>query len=264
MDVSTHGETTENPEARRQVGVLTSPNTIAAGESSLGVDRTHVTTHDLRHVVWTQQRRVPERESGRRKCATRQNSFDALFHRCDSSDDATVAMHAAVGIDPPVAAGSVYEIETVGSTRSVANGRPKHSERWLRHTCHAADLALRRLNSAVARHRPGAGLLHHTDRGSTYTAAAYRSRLSELAMTQSMSRRGNCWDNAIAESTIGSIKVELFDRVPVDTTMFGTNCSSTSRASTTDIGCTLLSTTSRPMRSSSCWLQRWQRNKPVH
>ena len=79
-----------------------------------------------------------------------------------------------------------------------------------------AELALRCLNRAVARHRPGTGLLHHSDRGSTYTARAYRARLRELGMIQSMSRRGNCWDNAVAESTIGSIKAELFDRVPVD------------------------------------------------
>jgi putative transposase len=79
-----------------------------------------------------------------------------------------------------------------------------------------AELALRCLNRAAARHRPGAGLVHHTDRGSTYTAAAYRSRLGELGMIQSMSRRANCWDNAVAESTIGSIKTELFDHVPVD------------------------------------------------
>lgn len=78
------------------------------------------------------------------------------------------------------------------------------------------ELALRCLNRAVARHRPGPGLLHHSDRGSTYTAAAYRSRLRDLGMIQSMSRRGNCWDNAVAESTIGSIKAELFDHVPVD------------------------------------------------
>jgi putative transposase len=78
------------------------------------------------------------------------------------------------------------------------------------------ELALSCLNKAVARHRPGTGLLHHSDRGSTYTAAAYRSRLRELGMLQSMSRRGNCWDNAVAESTIGSIKTELFDHVPVD------------------------------------------------
>jgi transposase InsO family protein len=73
------------------------------------------------------------------------------------------------------------------------------------------DLALRALNAAIARRRPGRGLLHHTDRGSTYTAKDYRDRLTALGMTASMSRKGNCWDNAVAESTIGSIKAELFD-----------------------------------------------------
>lgn len=73
------------------------------------------------------------------------------------------------------------------------------------------DLALRALNAAIARRRPGRGLLHHTDRGSTYTAKDYRDRLTALGMTASMSRKGNCWDNAVAESTIGSLKAELFD-----------------------------------------------------
>ena len=78
------------------------------------------------------------------------------------------------------------------------------------------ELAIECLNRAVARHGPRAGLLHHSDRGSTYTASAYRKRLRELGMIQSMSRRGNCWDNAVSESTFGSIKTELFDHVPVD------------------------------------------------
>ncbi len=76
-------------------------------------------------------------------------------------------------------------------------------------------LALRALRAAVARQRPSPGLLHHTDRGSTYTAADYRACLRKLGMQVSMSRKGNCWDNAVAESTIGTIKAELFgDRVP--------------------------------------------------
>ncbi|MCH9681070.1 MAG: DDE-type integrase/transposase/recombinase [Deltaproteobacteria bacterium] len=55
-----------------------------------------------------------------------------------------------------------------------------------------AVLALRALNNAVARHRPAPGLLLHTDRGATYTANSYRTRLRELGMVGSMSRRGNC------------------------------------------------------------------------
>jgi transposase InsO family protein len=71
-------------------------------------------------------------------------------------------------------------------------------------------LALRALDAAIARRRPPSGLLHHTDRGSTYTAAAYRARTRAHGMITSMSRKGNCWDNAVAESTFGTIKAELF------------------------------------------------------
>ena len=71
------------------------------------------------------------------------------------------------------------------------------------------SLCLLALERAVARHRPPPGLMHHTDRGCTYTSVAYQKRLAELGMVVSMSRRGNCWDNAVAESTIGTIKAEL-------------------------------------------------------
>jgi putative transposase len=73
------------------------------------------------------------------------------------------------------------------------------------------------LRRAVARHRPPPGLLHHTDRGATYTAHEYRALLRAFGMTASMSRKGNCWDNSVAESTFSSIKTELFaDDVPED------------------------------------------------
>jgi len=74
--------------------------------------------------------------------------------------------------------------------------------------CDAA-LAIKCLDNAVARHRPPRGLLHHTDRGSTYTAGDYRKRLRALGMIESMSRKGSCWDNAVSESTIGTLKAEL-------------------------------------------------------
>jgi transposase InsO family protein len=70
-------------------------------------------------------------------------------------------------------------------------------------------LCLRALERAVARHHPPVGLMHHSDRGSTYTAEDYQDRMDQLGMVVSMSRKGDCWDNAVAESTIGSIKAEL-------------------------------------------------------
>lgn len=88
---------------------------------------------------------------------------------------------------------------------------------WALSTRCDTELALRALNAAVARHQPGPGLLHHTDRGSTYTSADYRCRLGALGFIESMSRKGNCFDNAVAESTIGTVKAELLEGwVPVD------------------------------------------------
>ena len=51
----------------------------------------------------------------------------------------------------------------------------------------------------------------HSDQGSTYASAAYRRRLAELGITCSMSRRANCWDNAVAESFFSTLKVEWLD-----------------------------------------------------
>jgi putative transposase len=70
------------------------------------------------------------------------------------------------------------------------------------------QLVERALDQALARRRPKAGLLHHSDRGCQYTSKAYRKRLEQAAMIVSMSRKGNCWDNAAMESFFGTLKEE--------------------------------------------------------
>src|ERR1041385_8600042 len=64
------------------------------------------------------------------------------------------------------------------------------------------------LDQALARRRPKPGLLHHSDRGCQYTSRAYQLRLEQAKMRVSMSRKGNCWDNAAMESFFGSLKEE--------------------------------------------------------
>ena len=71
------------------------------------------------------------------------------------------------------------------------------------------ELTLNALNMALRRRRPPAGLIHHTDRGSQYASHAYRQTLRSSGIICSMSRRGNCWDNAVAESFFHSFKTEL-------------------------------------------------------
>jgi transposase InsO family protein len=73
-------------------------------------------------------------------------------------------------------------------------------------------LPLAALDMAIRRRRPGPGLLHHSDRGCQYTSANYREQLSALGVTVSMSRKGNCWDNAVAESFFATLKKELVHR----------------------------------------------------
>lgn len=73
----------------------------------------------------------------------------------------------------------------------------------------STDLPLAALDMAVKRRRPGPGLLHHSDRGCQYTSSEYRAELARLGITVSMSRKGNCWDNAVAESFFATLKKEL-------------------------------------------------------
>jgi transposase InsO family protein len=71
------------------------------------------------------------------------------------------------------------------------------------------NLVSQSLFRAVAAKRPAAGLIHHSDRGSQYCALEYRKLLEQFGMRASMSRRGNCYDNAPIESFWGMLKTEL-------------------------------------------------------
>lgn len=77
----------------------------------------------------------------------------------------------------------------------------------VRDTLHA-DIALEALAMAVERQRPAPGLIHHSDRGVQYAAHDYRKALAAAGMTPSMSRKGNCLDNAPMESFFHTLKVE--------------------------------------------------------
>ncbi len=74
------------------------------------------------------------------------------------------------------------------------------------------ELALTALDMAIQRCRPACGLLHHSDRGVQYAAHAYRQTLKQNGILASMSRKGDCWDNAPMESFFASLKGELIER----------------------------------------------------
>ena len=73
-------------------------------------------------------------------------------------------------------------------------------------------LVLTALERALARRAPAAGLLHHSDRGSPHASTDYQARLQAAGIIGSMSRRGDCWDNAVVESFFATLKRELVHR----------------------------------------------------
>ena len=83
---------------------------------------------------------------------------------------------------------------------------------WAMSESLAAELSVAALRMAVARRQPKPGLLHHTDRGVQYAAAEYRELLAAHQITASMSRRANCYDNAVAESFFATLRWELLSR----------------------------------------------------
>lgn len=70
------------------------------------------------------------------------------------------------------------------------------------------DLALAALRDAIRKRSPSPGVLHHSDRGSPYGSSGYVTELDRHGFVRSMSRKGNCWDNAVAESFFSTLEYE--------------------------------------------------------
>ena len=79
---------------------------------------------------------------------------------------------------------------------------------WSMGTQLTASITIEALQMAIRRRKPDAGLLHHSDRGVQYAAKEYQHLLSQHDIVCSMSRKGNCWDNACVESFFSTLKVE--------------------------------------------------------
>src|ERR1700692_4040721 len=83
---------------------------------------------------------------------------------------------------------------------------------WAVSAVNDRHLAIRALAMALKRRCPDVGLLRHSDQGSPYASEGYQTILAARGITCSMSRRGNCYDNAVMESFFSSVKSELRDR----------------------------------------------------
>jgi putative transposase len=83
---------------------------------------------------------------------------------------------------------------------------------WAVSAVNDRHLALNALTMALHRRCPDVGLLHHSDRGCTYASEDYQRRLEAHGITCSMSRTGDCYDNAVMEAFFSTVKIELADR----------------------------------------------------
>jgi len=75
-----------------------------------------------------------------------------------------------------------------------------------------AELVVDALRMAVSRRQPEAGLIHHSDQGAQYVSLAFGQAAREAGIARSMGSRGDCWDNAVAESSFATLKKELVNR----------------------------------------------------
>jgi putative transposase len=82
---------------------------------------------------------------------------------------------------------------------------------WALSSTNDTALALEALRAALRLRHPPPGLIHHSDRGSPYASEAYRAELASHGIVASMSRKGDCWDNAVAESFFSTLRAELVD-----------------------------------------------------
>ncbi|GAC1463231.1 MAG: hypothetical protein PVSMB1_13670 [Gemmatimonadaceae bacterium] len=80
---------------------------------------------------------------------------------------------------------------------------------WAMHPTRDTIIVIDALKMAIARRRPSAGAIFHSDRGVQYASREFRELLHAHGLRQSMSRKKNCWDNAVAESFFSTLKTEL-------------------------------------------------------
>lgn len=102
----------------------------------------------------------------------------------------------------PLAGGFIY-------LAAVMDLFSRHIVGWALDDSLDGSLTQRALRAAVVSHAPAAGLVHHSDRGIQYDCRAYRAMLTHHKMLQSMSRRGDCYDNAAMDSFFATLKAEL-------------------------------------------------------
>jgi transposase InsO family protein len=138
----------------------------------------------------------------------------------DSNHDLPIAPNRLRETAPPSQRDAVWVadityVPTGEGWLYVAGVLDRHTRRcvgWSMDDTLATTLPLAALEMALTHRQPVHGLVHHSDRGVQYASEAYRQKLAQAGVVPSMSRRGNCYDNAVMESFWSSLKRELVHR----------------------------------------------------
>jgi transposase InsO family protein len=186
----------------------------ARSRATYGTPRVHAA---LRAAgVRTSRRRVARlmRAAGLAGCCRRRRVRTTVADPAAVPAPNLVARHFAAPAPDRLWLGDITYVATQEGWLYLAILLDAHSRRvvgWAMADHLRTELALEALAMALHARRPAPGLVHHTDRGCQYTAAAYRARLASAGLVCSMSRSGECLDNAMAESFFATLKAELID-----------------------------------------------------
>jgi len=187
----------------------------AASRQTYGAPRIH---HDLRRQGFrTSRKRVQRlmREAGIRSVRrSRYVSTTDSRHRWPVAANVLERDFSTTGINQKWACDITY-IPTAEGWLYLAVVLDLYSRRIVGHATSAsleAGLVQEALTRAETRRRPQQGLIHHSDRGTQYASLSYQERLQRAGFITSMSRAGDCWDNAPVESFFATLKSELVNR----------------------------------------------------
>lgn len=135
--------------------------------------------------------------------------------RADRSDGKTGRTTSSRGRPVIPCQNSVLGSAVLGFTQNSGRKGTRFVVGWALSLQNDRYLTMKTLEMAILRRCPGTGLLHHSDRGSTYASQDYQQQLALHGITCSMSRPGNCLDNAAMESWNSTLKSELGDPQPI-------------------------------------------------
>lgn len=152
------------------------------------------------------------RQNGIKSLRKRRFRVMTEHHKRAAAAPNTLARQFAVRRPDRVWAGDMTVIPTAAGWLHLAVILDLYSRRvvgWAMGNERNQALGIRALQMAVEQRQPAAGLLHHSDQGSAYAGVHYRLQLERIGAAISMSRKGNCHDNAVVESFFGNLKNEL-------------------------------------------------------